>query len=472
MALQDAPVYELCVLGAGPAGYVAALRAAQLGATVALIEEEEVGGTCLNHGCIPTKALVESGRALRMIRRASEYGLRLDGRVEADFAAVVARKDRIVGRLVRAVKELLLQRGVSLIRGRAAVQRAGSVVISTGGEPVEVRYRSLLVATGSRPLVPEIEGRELGCVLDVRRLLGSTRLPRSLVVVGGSAVGIEMSDIYASFGTRVTVLEKFSILPRVDQQLARRYLAIATRRGIAIQEGADVQSVEQLDTGMARVHYVAGGAARYVDGELVLLATGRQPNSAGLGLERLGVAITPQGAIQVDSCLRTAVPGIYAAGDVVGGWMLAHVAAHEGLVAAENALGGERHMDYSAVPNCIFTEPEIASVGMTEVQARTAGFDAQVCRFPFSANGRAMTMGEEEGVVRLVYERGSGRILGVHILGPLASELIVEGALAVKEGLNVRQLAEIMHQHPTLSEAVMEAGMAAAYGEALHFRAL
>lgn len=462
--------HDFVVIGAGPAGYVSAIRASQLGARVALVEKECVGGTCLNRGCIPTKALVESSTLLRKMREADRYGLVVEGDVRADFGAVMARKDAIVSRIVDSVHGLLEAQGVDVLSGTARLVSPDKVVVEQStGQATELTFRSALIATGSVAGRPRLEGADLPGVLDSRQLLSLREQPQRLVVVGASVVGMEMATIFHNLGSQVTVLGRQTFLKSVDPQLARRYRSIATRRGLCLTIGVDFERIESVD-GSLRMHYSSRGKPAFVDADAVLLAAGQTPVTSGLGLEDAGVETDERGFIRVDSRLRTSVPGIYAAGDVVGGWMLAHVASHEGIVAAENALGGDREMDYRAVPNCVFTDPEIAGVGYTEPEAKEAGYNVAVARFPLSASGRALTMGEEEGLVRLVHDVETGRVLGVHMMGAHASELIAEGALAVKMGASVADLADTMHQHPTLSECLMEAATAAACGEGIHYR--
>ena len=463
--------YDLVVLGGGPAGYVGAIRAAQLEATVALVERERIGGTCLNHGCIPTKALVESASLMHKLRRAEEFGILIEGKVEVAFSQVMRRKDAVVQRLVQSVRELLRAHRVEVISGEGSLLSPGRVLVrGDGGSTRELSCRRILIATGSRPSRLELEGHDLEGVVDSRQLLDLKEKPQSLVVVGASVVGMELATIFHGLGTKVSVLGRRTFLKSVDPQLARRYRALAARKGIGVEIGVTFERIEPLSGRGLRLHYRSGEQARQVDASMILLATGREPQTTGIGLPRVGVELDGGGFIPTDNGMRTNVSGVYAAGDVVPGWMLAHVASHEALVAVENALGRRRQIDYTAVPNCVFTDPEIATVGMTEAQAKASGLEAGVARFPLSANGRALTMGEEEGLVRLVYERDTGTILGVHLMGPHASELIAEGALAVKAGLKASDVADLMHQHPTLSENTMEAAMAAAFGEAIHYR--
>lgn len=463
-------VYDLVVVGGGPAGYVAAIRAGQLGARVALVEKECVGGTCLNRGCIPTKALVESATLLRKMREAAAYGLIVEGSVRADFAAIMARKDGIVSRIVDSVRSLVAAQDVDAIHGLASFTGSNTLRVQPQeGEAQVVEFKAALIATGSVAARLHLPGADLPGVMTSRELLGLTQQPERLLVIGASVVGMEMASIFHNLGSQVTVLGRQTFLKSVDPQLARRYRLLAAKRGIAITTGVDFERIEAVD-GRLRMHYSIKGRAATADADVILAATGQSPVTAGLGLSEVGVETDDRGFIRVDSRLRTTQPHIYAAGDVIGGWMLAHVASHEGTVAAENALGADREMDYSAVPNAVFTDPEIAGVGMTEADAKAAGHTVAVARFPMSASGRALTMGEEEGLVRLVYDVETLKVLGVHMMGAHASELIAEGALAVSAGLTVSDLSRTLHQHPTLSECLMEAATEASCGECIHYR--
>lgn len=464
-------MYDITIIGGGPAGYVAAIRAAQLGGRVALIERGDLGGTCLNRGCIPTKALVETSALLRKMRRANEYGIVNAGEPAVDLELVVRRKQEIVGRLVGAVVELLRGHRVDTIAGEGRLLAPGRVLVrEAAGGLREIESRTVLVATGSEPADPGLEGTDLPGVVGSSELLEMRRLPASMVVIGASVVGMEFASIFHNLGTRVRVLGRRTFLKSVDQQLARRFRVLCTRRGMDIRTGVELHRIEQLDDGKLRVRCVCAGSELLADAEVVLIATGHAPLSRGLGLKELGVHLDRQGFVQADLGMHTNVPGVYAAGDVVAGTMLAHVASHEGIVAVENAMGGDRRVDYRAVPNCVFTDPEIATVGVTEAEAREMGIEVGMARFPLAANGRALTLGEEDGLARLIFERASGRVLGLHVMGPHASELAAEAALAVQTGVTVTEMAETMHQHPTLSEALMEAAMAAAHGEAIHYR--
>jgi len=465
--------YDIAIIGAGPAGYVGAIRAAQLGARVALIEKEAVGGVCLNPGCIPTKALVESAALYRRMLRSHEFGIAGGDHATVDFSRVMARKAEIVDRLVGSVVELLRAHKVDVLSGAARLLAANRILVTaTGGEQLEVEANRVLIATGSTAVDAGIKGESLPGVVGYRELLGVAQQPASMVVIGASVVGMELASIFHGLGTKVTVLGRRTFLKSVDPQLARRYRALCARHGLEVRVGLEFRSIEAIPDGRLRVRYEAAAGESSAEGEVVLLAAGNAPSCLGLGVAEVGAELDSKGAVVVDDRMSTRVPGVYAAGDVVGGPMLAHVASHEAIVAVENALGGNRLMDYRVVPNCVFTDPEIASVGLTENEAKEAGVEVAVARFPVNASGRAMTLGEEEGMVRLVHEKGSGKLVGAHIMGPHASEMIAELALAIRAGLTVRDIAETMHQHPTLSEMTMEAASEAAFGEAIHYRRL
>jgi len=387
-----------------------------------------------------------------------------------DFTQAMSRKDRVVGEFVGSVEKLLRAHGVDLFIGEACLRSPRAVQVrAAAGDCLEIECSRLVIATGSRPARPRLDGVNLPGVITSRDLLQIREQPSRLVVIGASVVGMEFASIFHRLGTKVTVLGRRTFLKAVEQRLAARYRALCSRKGLEVWVGLDLQGIESLGDGSLRVRYLQSGEEKCAEGDYVLLATGRDPVTEGLGLRENGIETVDRGWIRVDPTMGTSLPGVYAAGDVTGGMLLAHVASAEGVTAVENALGGARAMDYRVVPNCVFTDPEIASVGMTEDDAKNAGAEFGVARFPLSANGRALTMGTREGQVRIVYERGTGIVLGMHIMGPHASELIGEGAVAVKAGVCVRELAETIHQHPTLSESIMEAAFAGAFGEAIHY---
>ncbi|MEW6726418.1 MAG: dihydrolipoyl dehydrogenase [Bacillota bacterium] len=459
-------MFDLAVIGGGPAGYAAAVRAAQKGARVALIESDRLGGTCLNRGCIPTKALLQTAEIYAAVRRASAFGVKVSG-VELDYGAAVDRKDAVVDGLVKGLEQLMKARRVEVLAGRGEIPQPGRVRVAGPGGAREIEAGRLIIATGSRAVAPPVPGIGSPLVLDSNRALAVRDVPPSLAVIGGGVIGIEMATLFAGLGSSVTVVEVLpEILPGVDRELKQRLALLLKRSGIAIRVSTRVAEVWETDEGRVLLRLSeTGGSESVLEAHRVLLAAGRTPNFGGIDLERLGVAHSRAG-IKVDRTMATSVPGIWAAGDVIGGLLLAHVAMHEGLTAADNALGGAREADYESVPYCIFSRPELAGVGLTEDRARERGVPYAVGRFPFSANGKAQVQGEKDGLVKVLAGE-DGRVLGVHILGPHASELIHEGALAVRLGARVGDLAHMLHAHPTLSEALGEAAHDVT-GEAVH----
>jgi dihydrolipoamide dehydrogenase len=460
--------YDLAILGAGPGGYVAALRAAQLGARVALIEKERVGGTCLNVGCIPTKALTTSAKLLLKARQAGEFGVAIPD-ARPDLPALMAYKQATVDNLVGGVEQLLKKHKVALVRGEGRLVRLEALrVTDAGGHAVEISARHIVLAPGSVTARPPIPGLDLPGVMTSTEALDITDVPEHLIIVGGGVIGLEFACIYEALGSRVTILEMMpTLLPgATDEPLAKRLALILRRREMDVRTGATMQAIEPARSGLRAVFTEAKGETT-IEGERVLVATGRRPNTAGLGLEELGVKMNGR-AIAVDEHLQTNLPNVWAIGDTVGGMMLAHKAMVDGRVVAENVTGGRRAVDYRSVPNVIFTRPEVASVGLTEAEARAQGANVKVTRFPFSANPRAQILGETEGLVKLVCEAGNGPVLGVHLMGPHVTDLIAEGALAVQVGATADDLAWTTHAHPTLPEAMLEAALGFR-GATIHF---
>lgn len=452
-------LYDLAILGAGPGGYVAALRAAQLGARVALVEKERVGGTCLNVGCIPTKALATSADLLVRARQATRFGVSIPA-ADPDLPALMAYERATVDNLVGGVEQLLKKQKVTLVQGEGRFVRPDTLrVAQANGDAVEVTARHVVLAPGSVTARPPIPGLDLPGVMTSTGALDIAEVPQRLVVVGGGVIGLEFACIYEALGSRVTVIEMTpALLPgATDEALAKRLALILRRRGMDVHTGATVQAIEPAGEGL-RVRFANPKGEESVEGERVLVATGRWPNTADLGLEPLGVKMNGR-AVAVDEYLQTNLPHVWAIGDAVGGVMLAHKAMMEGRVVAENVTGGRRAADYRSLPNVIFTRPEVAGVGLTEAQAREQGADVKVAKFPFSANPRAQILGETEGLVKLVCEAGSGRVLGVHLMGPHVTDLIAEGALAVQVGATADDLAWTTHAHPTLPEATLEAAL-------------
>jgi dihydrolipoamide dehydrogenase len=467
--------FDLVIIGGGTGGYVCAIRAAQLGLRVALVEKDRLGGVCLNWGCIPTKTLLRSAGAYLEAQRLAEFGVRLEGAITLDWPAMIARKEEVVGTLVSGVQNLLAGHGVNVLSGTARLanpgpsHRARVVVALASGEQMALDSHHAVVATGSVPARPPIAGLDLPGVITSDGILDLETIPQRLAIIGGGVIGIEFATLFSALGSQVTVVEMLpNIMPPVDQELSKRYRIILKRQGVDLKLDARVEQVSARQDGMA-VRYSVKNREETVEADLVLNATGRVPFS--LGLEDLGVK-RERGRVLVDDRLATNVSGIYAIGDVTGEVLLAHVASRQGEVAAEVIAGHDSRMDYRAVPNVVFSMPEIAGVGLTSQEAKEQEIDVEVGTFPFSASGKALSQGDAEGQVRLLCEPGTGKILGMHVMGPDASDLIAEGALAVQLGITARELAETIHAHPTLPEAVAEAARVVAFGEAIHFKKL
>lgn len=472
--------FDLLVVGGGPGGYVAAIRAAQRGLSVGLVEKEKPGGVCLNWGCIPTKAMLRSAEVYETVLHSADFGIKADN-VELDFEAVSRRKDGVVKNLTDGVAGLLKANGVTVINGHARftdattvdVYPTGESPLGEGGpryaaepagiEPVDrARGRDVILAAGSVPVRLPIPGVDLPGVITSDGAFGLTEVPSRIVVVGGSAVGAEWASMFASFGSEVTVVEMMpSLVPIEDAEVGKALGRSLRKSGVQVLTESTVSSIEDNgEAGGLRVT-VDGAKAQQVDADVVLIGVGRKPNTAALDLEATGVATDERGFVQVDERLRTNVEHVYAIGDVTGKALLAHVASHQGVVAAETIAGHEAHIDYDVVPAATFTHPEIASVGMTEAQATEAGHEVVTSRFPFAALGRSKTTGDEEGFMKIVAGSKHGEILGVHVIGPSASDLITEGALAITLEATLDELADTIHAHPTLGEIGMEGAMSA-----------
>jgi dihydrolipoamide dehydrogenase len=457
---------EIVIIGGGMGGYVAALRAAQLKKKVTLIEEDRIGGTCMNYGCIPTKFLLNETQMFQELKR----NPRLAGIPETaslNWSRVQEEKKKVVDRLVQGVEFLLERNGVEVLRGRAALKADRVVVIQMADGEKTLEAQKIILAMGSRSSELPFLGPNGREVITHREALDLESVPKTMVVVGAGAIGLEIGMIFARMGTEVTVLEIMpAILPGMDKQMAMRLERMLKRQGLKIFTGMRIDEVV-LGSGLVRVKGVNIKTQSDFEhaAEKVLLAAGRRPNSEILA-EDYGPLLDRFGFVHVNPRLETQAPGIYAVGDLIGGKLLAHKAEHEGIIAAENAAGVRSEMDYRALPMAVFTEPEFASVGLTEEEAKAQGIQARTGFFSLQANGRAVTMERPEGVVKLVVSP-EDKVIGGHILSPHASELIAEITLTVKHGLTVKDVASTIHVHPTLSEAVMEAALNAD-GMALH----
>jgi dihydrolipoamide dehydrogenase len=447
--------YDVAILGGGPGGYVAAIRAGQLGLKTALVEKEKVGGTCLHYGCIPTKALLESAEVLLLCRRAGEFGVKV-AEATLDLKAAMERKDRVVKKNLMGTESLLRKNKVTTIKGNGKLAGPGRIEVrDAGGGVTSVEAKAAILATGSRvgslPMVP-VDGR---VVLSSDDILSLDRVPESLLVIGAGAVGVEFASIYLAFGSKVTLIEKEPrLVPLEDQEVSEALLRSFTRQGMEVHVGATIQSV-RVEADAAWSEFQVSGGSKRVRTERVLMAAGRRPVTDGLGLEALGVAME-RGYVKVDEYMETSVPGLYAIGDVTLTPALAHVASHEGITAVERIAGKRPHpVNYQAIPNCTYCHPQVASVGMTEAQARASGRQVRVGKFPFTANSKAGILGQGDGFVKAVADAATGEILGVHIIGVLATEQIAESVVARHFEATAEELANVVHAHPTLAEATM-----------------
>jgi dihydrolipoamide dehydrogenase len=465
MAERD---YDAIVLGGGPGGYVCAIRLAQLGQKVACVEEEEYGGVCLNWGCIPSKALISNAHFYTKAQHIGAHGLRV-GPIEVDSETMQDWKQGIVNKLTGGVRQLLKANGAEIVEGRGRLVDAHTVEVSAkGGAPIRLTAKkAIVVATGSATIqIPDFnfDGER---VIGAREAVSLRRIPRRLVVIGGGVIGLELGMVYQSFGSQLTVVELTpSLLPGTDPDCVKVVERSLQKRGGTVHKNARAERVERTADGV-RVHVKTEAGPVSVEADVLLVAVGMKPRSRGIGLEELGVTIDERGFVPTDDRCCTNVDGIYAIGDVSGPPMLAHKASKEGEVCAEVIAGKPAAKDWLTVPNIIFTDPEVASVGLSDNQAREQGIDVKVGRFPFAALGRAMSIGETDGLVKVVTDKGTGRVVGIHICGPSASDLISEAALALEMVATAEDLAMTIHPHPTLGEALMEAS-AASLGHAIH----
>ncbi|MGC7870342.1 dihydrolipoyl dehydrogenase [Desulfosporosinus sp. SYSU MS00001] len=450
----EAVSYQVGILGGGPGGYVSALRAAQLGLSVVLIEGERLGGTCLNRGCIPTKALVKSADLWREIQHAEEFGLSI-GDKGIDYAKVMARKDQVVNTLVGGIEKLLKAANVRVIKGWGEFKEPGKLEVTTDSGLETIEADNIILATGSVPVRIPIPGAALSGVGTSDELLNETELPKRLVVIGGGVIGLEFASIFQAFGVKVTVVEMLpTLLPTIDEEIPKRLNPLFKRSGMEILTRTAVKEIcQEGDNLIVRVEDAKG--IKEIPADRVLFATGRKPNLQGIDTAKLGLELE-RGALKVNAQMQTNLPHVYAIGDAIGGIMLAHVASAEGIVAAEHIAGRSVSMSYKAIPSAIFTHPEIAAVGYSEQELKTSGIDYRVSKFPFSANGKALALGESIGMVKILADE-NGIVLGASIMGPQASSLIAELGVAVEKGLHAEDIARTIHAHPTLPETIMEA---------------
>ncbi len=458
---------KIAIIGGGPAGYVGALRASQLGAEVTLIEKKEVGGVCLNVGCIPTKTLTSTAHLYLLMRRAANWGLEINPPV-LNWAQVMKRKDQVVRRLVNGVKFLLKERKINQLSGTASFLDEKTLLINkTDGGIERLEADFVLICTGSVPIELKVPGADLDGVVDSTGALCFEEIPKRLLIVGGGYIGCEFASIFHSFGTEVTIVEMLpQILPGEDDEIASLLRRKWEKEGVKIYTDSKVIGIYSQDSQLKKVKISTPQGELEIESDKVLISVGRKAYTDGLNLNSIGIE-QYKGNIKVDEFLKTNIEDIYSAGDCVGNYLLAHVASMEAEVAVENALGGVIAMDYAVVPRCIFTNPEIGGVGLTEKEALNQGHKIKIGRFPFSANGRALAEDETEGMVKIIAEEKSDKILGCIILGNRGTDLIAELALGLKKGMKLKDLIETIHAHPTLSEAVRESAIKAE-GRPLH----
>ncbi len=445
---------RLTMLGAGPGGYVAAIKAAQLGAQVTVVEADEVGGTCLNWGCIPTKTLLSSAEALHTARRLGDFGVELSGTISPDIGKIMERKNKVVSTQVKGIRSLFKSWGITLVEGRGTLTDDRSMrIVKKDGATETVESDKIIIATGSRPAqLPQFTFDGVH-ILSSNDAVHITEIPKSLIIIGAGVIGCEFATLFRELGTEVTMLE---LLPRAiaaeDHEISETLERELKKKKIRLMTSVKVTKAETRDGGVV----VTLEGSEELSAQKLLVSIGRSLNTEGVGLDEVGIQKGERGEIKVNEMMETNVPGIYAIGDVTGGMLLAHKASREGIVAASNACGVKRTMDHSVVPAAIFTWPEIGSVGLREHQADERGIKVKTGHFPFRALGKAHAMGEIAGLFKIVADASTDKILGVHIIGPHASDIVHEGALAIKAGLTVRELADLIHVHPTLSEGLME----------------
>ncbi|NWL87988.1 dihydrolipoyl dehydrogenase [Paenibacillus sp. 79R4] len=460
---------DLLVIGAGPGGYVAALYAAKKGIQTVLVEKDSMGGTCLNVGCIPTKALIKSSEVFHQMMHADDFGLSVK-EIELDMAKVIDKKDEIKGSLVSGIEYLLGKNNVRVIKGDASFLNDHHVLVKNGKDEYTIEADNTIIATGSQIADIALPGIDHEFVMDSTSALAYRKNISSVTIIGGGVIGMEFAFLYSNFGIQVNVLEFCDrLLTMVDKDVSEEIAHIAAEQGIGVFNGAKVTRIEKDQTGKAVVIFEQGGVEKFITSEKVLVAIGRTPNIDGLELEKTGVKLNDnRKGIAVNEHLQTSLAHIYAIGDVTNRIQLAHVASHEGIAAVDHILGTAAHMDYEMVPNVIFTSPEIAEVGLNEDQARLLGRNIQVSKFPFQANGKALTMREGRGFIKLVKDLDSNKLIGASIIGPEASALISTLTIMIGSGIPEEEIAHAIFAHPTTGEVIHEAILGFGVG-ALHY---
>jgi dihydrolipoamide dehydrogenase len=451
--------FDVVVIGAGPAGYVAAIRASQLKQKVAIIDKQWLGGVCLNVGCIPSKSLLRNADIAHILReRGKDFGFSFDN-LKLDFGVAVKRSRQVSDRLVKGVGFLMKKNNVAVYMGEARMTKPNMVTVKDkDGKTTELNAKNVIVATGASSAVPgawKIDGEKVVTYLEA---ILQEKLPKSVIVIGSGAIGVEFSTVWRSYGVDVTIVEMLPrLVPLEDEEVSKELKKEFEKRGIKCLVGNKVGSVETTDTGV-KVKVSADGKETTLEAEQALVAIGFRPNSKGLGLEDVGVKISDRGFVEINEKMQTSVPNIYAIGDVTGKLMLAHVGSAMGIIAAENIAGAETiTLDYEMMPRATYCQPQVASFGLTEAQAKERGYNIKIGRFPFQPNGKALGLGDYAGFVKIVVDEKYGEILGAHMIGPEVTELLPELTLAHMMELTPHEIARNVHAHPTLSEVLMEA---------------
>lgn len=461
--------FDVVVIGAGPGGYVAAIRASQLGLSVAIIDKEWLGGVCLNIGCIPSKALLKNAEVAHLLReRSKDFGFSIEN-LQLDYAAAVKRSRQVSDRLTRGVGFLMKKHNITVVIGKARLKSAKIVEVAIpDGTTRELAGKNIIIATGAHPAtIPgiTIDGQK---VVTYREAILQDHLPSSVIIIGAGAIGLEFATVWSSYGSQVTLVEMMpAVAPMEDAEVSTELAKAFTKRGVKILVDTKVKSVEAISTGV-RVTVENAEGTLVLEAEQALMATGFKPNTIGLGLEEIGVELTERKFIKIDDAFATNIPGIHAVGDVTGKFMLAHVASRQGILCAE-AIAGKpiEEMNYVMVPRATYCQPQAASFGYTEAQAVELGKPIKIGKFPFQANGKALGLGDYTGFAKIIIDEESQKLLGAHLVGPEVSELLPELTLAQANGLSIEAIANNIHAHPTLNEALMEAAESA-LGQAIH----
>jgi len=459
--------YDVIVIGSGPGGYVAAIRASQLGLKTAVVEKESLGGICLNWGCIPTKALLKSAQVFEYLNHAADYGITINGESEVNFEAMIKRSRQVADGMSKGVQFLMKKNKIDVIVGFGKLKDKGTVEVRTSNGTQDFTAKHIILATGGRSReLPNIK-QDTRKVIGYRQAMILPKKPKSMIVVGSGAIGIEFAYLYNAIGTSVTVVEYLdNIVPLEDEEISKQLGRLLKKAGINILTGSTVESVDSSGEN-CKVQVKTATGTETLEAEIVLSAVGISTNIEGIGLEETGVK-TDKGKVLVDEFYRTNVEGVYAIGDIVMGQALAHVASAEGIICVEKIAGkNPEPLNYNNIPGCTYCLPEIASVGYTEKAAREAGYELKIGKFPFSASGKASAAGAKEGFVKLIFDAKYGEILGAHMLGHNVTEMIAEIVTARKLEATGHEIIKSVHPHPTMSEAVMEAA-AEAYGECIH----